>query len=235
VDAEEIRRSAALEQRHWWYAGRRGLVRRLLADRAPGVAVDVGCGSGGNSDVLRSLGWRVLGIDSSPTAVELAAARRLPVVRADARRLPLPDASVDLVLSTDAWEHVAEDDAVAAEAFRVLRPGGRALVTVPAGTDLWSGHDLALGHERRYERAELVALVERAGLRVDRVLGWNVLLRPVARLRRRRLTACRSEMEPVNPVLNLALKAVVALEARLPVQHRRGVSLVVLATRPEHR
>jgi SAM-dependent methyltransferase len=165
VDAEEIRRSAALEQRHWWYAGRRGLVRRLLADRAPGVAVDVGCGSGGNSDVLRSLGWRVLGIDSSPTAVELAAARRLPVVRADARRLPLPDASVDLVLSTDAWEHVAEDDAVAAEAFRVLRPGGRALVTVPAGTDLWSGHDLALGHERRYERAELVALVERAASR----------------------------------------------------------------------
>jgi SAM-dependent methyltransferase len=235
VDAEEIRRSAALEQRHWWYAGRRRLVRRLVSGWAPGVAVDVGCGSGGNSAVLRALGWRVLGMDHSPAAVELAAARGVPVVRADARQLPLPDASVDLVLSTDAWEHVDRDEAVAAETFRVLRPGGRALVTVPAGRDLWSGHDVALGHERRYERDELVALVEHAGLRVDRVLGWNVLLRPVVRIRRRRHTECRSEMEPVHPVLNLALRAVLGLEELLPVQHRRGVSLVVVAARPEHR
>jgi SAM-dependent methyltransferase len=232
VDAEEIRKAAGLEHRHWWYAGRRELVRRLVRDWPVGDAVDVGCGTGGNTEVLRRLGWSVVGVDSSPVSVEVAAGRGLPVVRADARRLPVADGAVDLVLSTDAWEHVVEDEQVAAETARVLRPGGHALVAVPAGNDLWSGHDVALGHVRRYERGQLVELVEGAGLRVDRVLGWNVLLRPVARLRRRRLTESCSEMEPVHPVVNAGLRAALALESALPVQQWRGISLVLTATKP---
>jgi SAM-dependent methyltransferase len=164
--------------------------------------------------------------------VELARRRGLEAVRADARALPFPDATFDLVLSSDAWEHIEEDDVVASESHRVLRPGGVLFVMVPADMALWSGHDVALGHRRRYERDELVSLVEDAGFRVDDVSGWNVLLRPLARARRRRRTTSQSEMEPVNPLLNLALRAAVWLEARLPVRHRRGVSLVLRATRP---
>ena len=231
MDADELRRSAALEQRHWWYAGRRAVVRRALAGVGPGRALDVGCGPGGNSAVLRDLGWQVAALDHSPDAAEMAHARGLPALRADARQLPFRDAAFDLVLSTDAWEHIEEDDLVAAEAHRVLRPGGHLFVMVPAGMDLWSGHDLALGHVRRYERDQLVGLVERAGFRVDAVTGWNVLLRPVARARRRQRTESSSEMEPVNPVVNLGLRAIVALEALLPVRHRRGISLVLRATR----
>lgn len=231
MDADEIRRSAALEQRHWWYAGRRRLVRRTVAPWPAGRALDVGCGMGGNTAVLRALGWQVVGLDSSPVSVEAAAARGLPVVRSDARRLPFPDASFDLVLSTDAWEHVVEDGLVAAETARVLRPGGRALVLVPAGMELWSGHDIALGHHRRYEADGLVRLVEAAGLEVESVSGWNVLLRPVARLRRRRRTTRQSEMGRVHPVVNLGLQAVVGLEAMLPVQRRRGITVVLVARR----
>jgi len=231
MDEDELRRSAALEQRHWWYAGRRGVVRRELAGVQPGRALDVGCGPGGNSDVLRRLGWHVTALDYSPDAAQMARARGLSALRSDARRLPFRDGAFDLVLSTDAWEHIDEDDQVAAEAHRVLRPGGQLFVMVPAGMDLWSGHDLALGHVRRYERDELVSVVETAGFRVDAVSGWNVLLRPVARARRRQRTECASEMEPVNPAVNLALRAIVGLEARLPVRRRRGISLVLRATR----
>jgi len=236
VDEDEIRRSAALEESHWWYAARRALVRRELADLPAGRAVDVGCGMGGNTAVLRDLGWQVVGIDYSPASVEAAARRDLMVARGDARRLPLADESVDLVLSTDAWEHVVEHEEVAAEAARVLRPGGRLFVAVPAGMDLWSDHDVALGHHRRYDREGLVALVEGAGLRVDEVFGWNVLLRPVARARRRapqrRSGQGASEMTPVNPAVNAVLRRIVATEAHLPVRRRRGISLVVRATRP---
>ena len=231
MDEDELRRSAALEQRHWWYAGRRSVVRHELSRLQPGRALDVGCGPGGNSDVLRRLGWRVTALDYSPDAAEMARARGLAALRSDARLLPFPDGAFDLVLSTDAWEHIEEDDQVAAEAHRVLGPGGQLFVMVPAGMDLWSGHDLALGHVRRYERAELVSLVESAGFRVDSVSGWNVLLRPVARARRRSRSECASEMEPVNPAVNFALRATVALEARLPVRRRRGISLVLRATR----
>lgn len=231
MDEDEIRRSAALEQRHWWYAERRSLVRRLVAPLTPGRALDVGCGGGGNTAVLRDLGWRVAGLEYSPVAAPLAARRGLPVVRGDARRLPFGDESMDLVMSTDMWEHIDDDEAVARETVRVLRPGGRALVAVPCSMKLWSGHDVALGHERRYERDELIGLMEKAGLEVVDVMSWNVLLRPVARVRRRRRVTSESEMERVHPVVNAGLRVAVASERFLPVRQLPGISLVARAVK----
>ena len=232
MDEGEIRRSAALEERHWWYAERRALVRRLVAPLSPGRALDVGCGGGGNTSVLRDLGWRVAGLEYSPVAAPITAARGIPVVRGDARRLPFRDGSMDLVISTDMWEHIDDDEAVARETVRVLRPGGRALVAVPCSMKLWSGHDVALGHVRRYERDDLVALMEKAGLDVIDVRSWNVLLRPVARVRRRRRVTSESEMEPVHPVLNAGLRLAVGSERFLPVSRLPGISLVARAMRP---
>jgi SAM-dependent methyltransferase len=232
VDEDEIRKSARLEQRHWWYAGRRALVRRLMDGVPVGRALDVGCGSAGNTAVLRDLGWHATGLEYSPAAASLARARDLPIVRGDARRLPFADETFDLVMSTDMWEHIDEHDVVAAEAARVLRPGGRLLVAVPAGMDLWSGHDVALGHVRRYDREGLTGLVRAAGLEVVAVESWNVLLRPVAKARRRHQQASESEMESVHPVLNTMLRAAVALESVLPVGSLPGISLVVRARKP---
>jgi hypothetical protein len=130
------------------------------------------------------------------------------------------------------WEHIDDDEAVARETVRVLRPGGRALVTVPCSMKLWSGHDLALGHVRRYERADLVRLMEAAGLQVVDVMSWNVLLRPVARVRRRRRVTSESEMEPVHPVVNAGLRLVVGAERYLPVRRLPGISLVARAVKP---
>jgi len=233
MDEDEIRKSAKLEARHWWYAGRRALIRRKVEPMPRGRALDVGAGSGGNTSVLRELGWDVAALEYSPAAAELCRGRGIPVVRADARRLPFADARFDLVMLTDLWEHVDDHRAVAAEAFRVLRPGGALLVAVPSGMDLWSGHDVALGHVRRYEREELVDLVAGAGFEVVDVGSWNVLLRPVVRLRRRKHTESASEMEQVHPVLNAGLRAVVAVESMLPVERFRGVSLVLRAVKPE--
>lgn len=232
MEEQEIARSAALEQRHWWYAERRALVRRAVRDLPAGRALDVGCGSGGNAGALADAGWSVTGVEYTPTGCRLTGSRGLPVVRGDGRRLPVRDASMDLVISTDAWEHIDDDHAVAAETARVLVPGGRALVAVPAGMALWSGHDVALGHLRRYEPASLREVVEGAGLVIDDLWSWNVLLRPVVRARRRHRSQAESEMEEVSPVLNAALWATVAAERVLPLRRLPGVSLVVVAHKP---
>ena len=114
----------------------------------------------------------------------------------------------------------------------MLRPGGRVLVAVPAGMVLWSGHDVALGHVRRYERDDLAALVTGAGLVIDDLWSWNVLLRPVVRARRRKKSTSESEMDAVHPVLNAGLRAAVGLERALPLRRLPGVSLVVVARKP---
>ena len=117
----------------------------------------------------------------------------------------------------------------------MLRPGGRLLVAVPAGKDMWSGHDVALGHVRRYERQELLDLVESHGFVVHDIASWNVLLRPVAKLRRSRTAGPdddASEMEHVAAPVNAGLRAAIAVESLLPVGRLPGLSLVVRAYRP---
>ena len=98
--------------------------------------------------------------------------------------------------------------------------------------DLWSGHDVALGHVRRYEHDQLVDLVTRAGFEVVDTMGWNVLLRPVARRRRSSHSESESEMDEVHPVLNWGLRTIVRIESWLPVKRGRGISLVLRAYRP---
>ena len=150
-------------------------------------------------------------------------------MRADARRLPIPDASLDLVVAFDVLEHI-EDDAIAVgEICRTLRRGGIALVAVPADPRLWSAHDDAVGHVRRYTRETLRTLVESSELHIESLDSWNVLLRPVAAWRRRHATG--SDLDEMNPVLNMGLRAVVAAERDLPVKSLPGVSLVATARR----
>ena len=97
--------------------------------------------------------------------------------------------------------------------------------------DLWSGHDVALGTSAATSATSWSPWSSRPASSCDDTMGWNVLLRPVARTRRRTNTS-ESEMAEINPLLNLALRAVVRVESWLPVKRRRGISLVLRATRP---
>ena len=83
-----------------------------------------------------------------------------------------------LVTAFDVLEHIDEDYLAAAEIARVLQPGGTALIAVPCDMALWSAHDDAVGHVRRYARSELASLIQKAGLTVEQMWSWNVLLRP---------------------------------------------------------
>lgn len=233
MEATEVRLLAELEEEHWWYRER----RRLLADMIRisgitpgGVAVDIGAAGGGNTLVLDRMGFLAVPVEFGMAGSEVARDRGLPVVQADARCQPFADASVDCVVAFDILEHIPEDMIAAAECRRVLRPGGVMLIAVPADMRLWSAHDEAVGHVRRYGRQDLVDLVEAAGLTVLEVRSWNVILRPVIAGLRRRSTG--SDLKRLNPVVNRALAALISIERRLPWLHRRrGVSLLLVARR----
>lgn len=235
MDDREIEKATALEDRHWWYAARRKLLRAHFESLPPGLVVDVGAAGGGNGRVLRELGWRVLAAEYSEAGLSVARARGFMAMRADARQLPIKDASLDAVIAMDVLEHIDDDLRAANEIARTLRPGGTAFITVPADPTLWSSHDVALSHVRRYTRETLLRVVTEAGLVVDDLRSWNVLLRPAVVLRRRlnRSATGDSEMAPVHPALNRLLAGVTSLEERIPwLRKKAGVSLVMSARVP---
>jgi hypothetical protein len=127
-------------------------------------------------------------------------------------------------------EHIEEDYLAAAEITRVLRPGGTALIAVPADMALWSSHDEAVSHVRRYDRTGLRDVIVKGGLVVEELWSWNVLLRPV--VKRRRQSSEGSDLEDLNPIVNGALLAIIRAERYLPVRSLPGVTLFLRARRP---
>ncbi len=230
MEGTEIRKLVALEDRHWWYRERRELLAARVRGLAPGAALDIGAAGGGNTRVLRGLGWQVLALEFTAEGSEVAAERGLDVVRADAQQLPVADQSLDMVTALDVLEHIPDDRRAAAEIHRVLRPGGRLVAAVPVDPRLWSAHDEAVGHVRRYTRDQFVRLLEGAGLQVLDTRSWMVLLRPAVALRRKVSTG--SDLDDPHPVVNGVLGAAVRLERHLPVGSLPGVSLLVTARRP---
>jgi SAM-dependent methyltransferase len=230
VEGTEVRKLAELEDHHWWYRERRVLLERDLRGLRPGTALDVGAAGGGNTRVLRRLGWNAIALEYGPEGAQVAHERGLPTLRGDATALPVADASLDLVVAFDVLEHLDDDDAAVRVVRRVLRPGGRYLVAVPCDPRLWSAHDEAVGHVRRYTRATLSSLLVRGGFSLGPMRSWNVLLRPVVSLRRRASTG--SDLEALSPVVNLGLRSIITAERYLPVRSLPGVSLMVEARRP---
>ncbi len=230
MEATEVRKLAELEDEHWWYRERRHLLEREVRGLRPGTALDVGAAGGGNTRVLRRMGWRAIALEYGAEGAGVARERGLATLRGDATALPVADSSIDLVVAFDVLEHLDDDGAAVREVHRVLRRGGRYLVAVPCDPRLWSAHDEAVGHVRRYTRAGLTSLLVRGGFSLGPVRSWNVLLRPVVALRRRASTG--SDLESMSPLVNHGLRAVITAERYLPVRSLPGVSLMVEARRP---
>jgi SAM-dependent methyltransferase len=165
---ELIKTEKNLDETYWWFVGRRMIIETVHRwfGKPAGVAVDIGCGSGRNMELLAHHAHVVMGFDRSPAALELAAAHGFQTANADGQAIPLADCSVNLLSALDVLEHLDDDMCALEEFHRVLRPAGLLLVTVPAYRFLWSEHDEALMHRRRYIASELHAKLTRSGFRV---------------------------------------------------------------------
>ncbi len=237
---------AAVEDRHWWYGGMRAIAAALLDGAYRGRTglsiLDAGCGTGGNALFLRRYGT-VVGIDLAADATDLGG-QRLPGVlaRGSVIELPFADASFDLVTSFDVLYHRAVPDERGAlrETARVLRPGGRLLIRLPAYEFLRSKHDRAVHTRRRYTAAATRALLVAGGFTVERCSYINSLLFPLPlaqRLVERMLPKLErhdSDLELPAKLVNEALRWPLAAEAAWLARggsFPAGLSIVCLARR----
>jgi SAM-dependent methyltransferase len=246
MDQQLIRAMLDVDEHHWWYRGRREIVRVEL-DRlplpVPAVTLDAGCGSGRGLHELERYGT-VVGVELNAEAAEVARSRGVgDVLVGRLEELPWPAATFDLITSLDVIEHTPDDVVALAELARVTKPGGWLLVTVPAYQALWAPHDVANHHYRRYSRRGLRASAAAAGWRIERMTSFNsVLLPPAAAVRiaqRRRLLRSSADGRDdlhVGPAwLNGVLERPMLAEARWLRRGRTlpaGLSLLGVFQKP---
>lgn len=238
-------RMRALEQTHWWYAARRQILAGEIA-RLPLPAdariVEVGCGAGGNLELLSGFG-RVQAVEPDPDSRAYAQARSGLTIQGGLLPDGLPDLGelFDLVAAFDVVEHVDDDAGAIAALAGQLKPGGFLVTTVPAGAWLWSDHDAQHHHKRRYRMADYRVLFEAAGLSVRRASHFNTVLFPMIAAARlaKALTGLGAADEDAHPpaALNGLLRRLFAVEKHLlkAITLPFGVSILLIAERPRSR
>lgn len=248
MNLPEYERIYAYEREYWWHVGRRHLVRGMIARFAPpntadGRYLDLGCGTGILLEEFGATFKHVFAMDYSNTALSLARTRvRKPMAQADARHLPYPDNTFDLITCLDIIEHIREDVDALSEAFRVCKPGGHLMLSVPALDFLWSEHDEAVYHLRRYSLPSLKAKARHVGFEVVRgtyaVCAMTLpvfLIRFVQSFTKNSVVPAGHDF-PIPPAwINRLLIAVHAFETavslRMPIPF--GMGVVCLLKKPE--
>jgi len=235
-------RMAELDQHHWWFLARRRILE-ILIDRIvqlPKKAriLEVGCGTGHNLSMLKRFG-KVEASELDPSARALASKR----LRGQVKEAKLPDLSMferdayDLVALLDVLEHVPDDLGSLRAILKRLKPGGALLLTVPANPWMWSAHDVAHHHFRRYTRKQLKELFSKAGLEVQLLSYFNTLLYPLvaaARIIGKMTRKDTADDQLPGDVVNGVLGRIFGLESgmigRMPMPF--GVSLLAIVRRP---
>ena len=244
-----------VEEAHWWFVGRRQIIRGFLerlvnelkadrlrerGSRSEIKILDVGCGTGANLEMLAQFG-EAEGVDVSEEALSFCQGRGLANVKQGAAEtLPYDDNSFDLVTGLDVVEHLDDDLAGLQEMRRVLRSDGRALLFVPAFMFLWGVQDDVSNHRRRYTMKELKRVVRNAGFEIERATYVNLSFFAPILLGRlfMRATGLRPESENNITIgfLNGVLGRLLGAES-LPLRYLNfpfGVSIICVARKVDN-
>lgn len=246
MDPAEYERMYNLEETYWWFQGRKHIVAEILgrlplARRADVKVLDMGCGTGLMLEHLGKQYWAV-GLDFSALALLFTRRRGIHrLICADVGNLPVQSQTMDLVTALDLAEHVEHDDLLLEGIYRALKPGGYLILTAPAYPLLWSDHDEALHHFRRYTRKELQSKIRKAGFIVERFTGCIVftlvpivLFRLFQKMKNHRNSRPKTHLINLPQWANWLMFASVKMEGfflrwvNIPV----GVTLLAVARKP---
>ena len=240
MEREVYEAMAEHDERHWWYRARRQVVAELIRRKVPlpkvAKPLEIGCGTGHNLPMLGEFG-QVEALEVDPIARGMAEKRLGRTVLSSP--LPalegVPDDTYDMVAALDVVEHIPDDKAALEGISRVLKPGGKLLMTVPAHQWMWSAHDVVNHHQRRYSKRDFKRLVNESPLKLESIGYLNSLLFPLAMAQRlaSKLTGKEdANLAPPAEPINQVLERVFALERRVigRIPLPPGLSLFAVAS-----
>lgn len=163
------------------YYRERLILRKIRKYMAGGKVLDVGCGTGSLAVKLALNGYEVHGIDMSDECLEVTSKRlsMLPVrnkgkvKKGSALNIDYPDKFFDVIIAAEVLEHLEQDDLAVKEFYRLLRPGGFCIITVPENQRLWDKWDEMAGHKRRYYKDDLMRLFTNQSFKVESFFSWG--------------------------------------------------------------
>ncbi|MDD5438200.1 MAG: class I SAM-dependent methyltransferase [Patescibacteria group bacterium] len=248
MNESEYRIENEVQEKHWWYAGR----RKLLSDsfeylsglekgRPFKLAYDIGCGTVGNARCVKKYIDELIGIEPNAEACGLAKGHReyRDIINAGLEQARSDHAlsQADVVIAMDVLEHLEDDEKGADVLGGLVRPGGYVVVTVPAFMSLWGFQDVVSKHFRRYRLGQLTRLLEERGFKILKKTYFNVALFPVIWAWRKlsrywKPKNLESENQINSEFLNFLAKALFKLEIhliKLGLYFPFGVSACVIA------
>ncbi|CAD5244042.1 Methyltransferase type 11 [Thermococcus camini] len=221
------------ERTYWWFKSRRDLIKSLLLKfHFHGPLLDVGSGSGENLEAIKGIVPHSVGVELSDTMIEYASKLGRNIIRGNVEALPFDDSTFMSVAALDILEHVDDRRAIK-EIWRVLKPGGKLLITVPAFMWLWGIHDDVHGHKRRYSARQVLKLTQGTGFNIVFWSYWNFILFIPSAIQKK-LGKSHSLVRLPKP-LNDALYAISKLDNYLILRGLKlpiGTSIVVIAQKP---
>jgi ubiquinone/menaquinone biosynthesis C-methylase UbiE len=243
----EYKRNYELEQHYWWFVGVRAMVQELLTlsvrDKNLGKVLDVGCGTGALMDQLQACSEELLGVDISPGALNYCSLRgHKNLLLTDASHTALPSAYFDVITAIGIIEHLEDDEAFLVEMKRILKPGGIIILLTSSFPYLWSMHDTANEHKRRYYLRLLNRKINTLGLETTRISHLNFFLFPLIApmlILHRLIYGIESEypqriMPNLPRLINALLTQLLIFEAKLMrwIHFPWGISMIGVFRKP---
>ncbi len=225
------------EDNFWWFVGRKQIIKTILDGMTPKhqEIVDIGCGTGGTTDILNKYG-NVKGLDSSEVALSYCKKRGLTNIELyTPPEVPIKEKSVDLITLFDVLEHIENDKAFLKTLNCKIKPKGYLLLTVPTYDALWSGEDDVSLHFRRYNKRKLVHILNETNFRIVRFSYFNFFLLPaiylIIKLSKFTNKAHESNLRPLLEIINKCLTNILKFESYLikELSLPFGASAIVLA------
>jgi SAM-dependent methyltransferase len=171
----------SVEERGWWFLGRRNLILELMKSFPRNSRIlDIGCSGGVLIESLIGAGYKnVYGIDASSHSIDVCISRGIVnVLVEDASETTFTEKSFDVLLCSDVLEHIRDDEKAVREWSRILKDNGTVICFVPAFNFLWTAHDTMNMHYRRYTETSLRDVFQGNGFHITRSSYWNTLLFP---------------------------------------------------------
>lgn len=226
----------------FWAEERADVICKMLSEQKIELLWEIGAGNGNAAIPLRGNGIEVICVEPLRSGTLTLSKNGFLTFQSTLETLDLPDNSIVAIGAFDVLEHLEYPEILLREIFRVLKPGGFFICSVPAYQWIFSNFDLSIGHYRRYSRKLLKISVKSVGLEPQATRSiFSYLVIPAFILRRiPYLLGRKNEVKKIKTTLGGSFKIVAMLSGVLTVMGRLericklpiGLSIVSISKKP---